>query len=327
MRWWGVARGSPTTPSLPPLVIIAGATASGKTALALQLCTSLSGAEIVSADSRQVYRGMDIATAKPSATELQVAPHHCLDLVAPDVPFTAADYQRAALAALAGIAERGGIALLVGGTGLYLRAIARGYPLDEGSSDPLLRAELEARIAQEGVEALGAELQQRDAAAAGSVDLRNPRRVIRALERAILTGSALPPPPQGYPAPLVWLGLRHQPPAHRRAINARVDEHFAAGLLEEAARLRSRYPEDLPAFSAMGYREAFDVLAGRCDVATARARDAQRTWAYARRQRTWFRSEPDITWLEAGEGAAAAAADVLAPFLGQLAQGDYAGGR
>ncbi len=212
-RWSGVARGSPTTPSLPPLVIIAGATASGKTALALQLSASLPGAEIVSADSRQVYRGMDIATAKPSAAELQVAPHHCLDLVEPDAPFTAADYQRAALAALAGIAERGGIALLVGGTGLYLRAIARGYPLDEGSSDPLLRAELEARNADEGVEALGAELRQRDAAAADVVDLRNPRRVIRALERAILTGSALPPPPRGIPRAPRLAGTA--PPASR----------------------------------------------------------------------------------------------------------------
>ena len=328
MHWSGVAsRGRPITASLPPLVVIAGATASGKTALAVRLAEWLPGAEVVSADSRQVYRGMDIATAKPSAAELELAPHHCLDLVAPDAPFTAADYQRAALAALAGIAERGGIALLVGGSGLYLRTIARGFPLDEGSSDPALRAELEARYASAGLQQLGDELRRRDPAAADVVDLRNPRRVIRALERATLTGSALPPRPLGYPGPVTWLGLRRPPPAHRRAIEARVDAHFDAGLLEEAERLRARYGEDLPAFSAMGYREAFDVLAGRSDIVTAKARDAQRTWAYARRQRTWFRSEPDIAWLEVGEGTAAAARELLASFLRQVGRGDYAGAR
>ncbi len=138
---------------------------------------------------------------------------------------------------------------------------------------------------------------------------------MRALERAIVTGSGLPPQPQGYPAPVIWLGLAREPADHRQAIDARVDAQFAAGLLEEAAGLRTRYGEDLPAFSAMGYREAFDVLAGRRDPASARAVDAQRTWAYARRQRTWFRSEPEVHWLEAGEGLADRAWSVLTPFL------------
>jgi tRNA dimethylallyltransferase len=325
MRWRAAWWGSPVTPELPPLILIAGATATGKTALAVSLVQHLPGAEIVSADSRQVYRGMDIGTAKPTPAERSAAPHHCLDLADPDERFSAADYQRAALAALGGIAERGGIALLVGGTGLYLRAIARGFTLETGSSDPALRAELEARLAAGGLGQLTQELLERDPATAGEVDLENPRRVIRALERAVLTGSGVPPAPVGYPAPVSWLGLRQEPAAHRRAIEARIEAHFAGGLLDEAERLRSRYLEDLPAFSAMGYREAFDVLADRIDLAAAKARDAQRTWAYARRQRTWFRSEPEIAWLPAGEGSVGQALRILAPFLGRIGRADYAG--
>ncbi len=268
---------------------------------------------------------MDIATAKPTPAELAAAPHHGLDLVDPDEPFTAADYRDVALGALAGIAGRGAVALLVGGTGLYLRTIARGLPLGASDTDPALRAELDARVAAEGLAGLVDELTGLDPAGAASIDLRNPRRVVRALERARLTGSASPPQPEGYPAPVTWLGLSLDPPAHRRRIRARIDDHFDSGLLDEAARLRARYPEDLSAFSAMGYREAFDVLAGRCTLGQAMARDANRTWAYARRQRTWFRSEPGIHWLEAGEGAAGAAKASLEPWIEHIGSGDYAG--
>ena len=257
---------------------------------------------MISADSRQVYRGMDIATAKPTLQERAAAPHHGLDLVDPDERFSAADYRQAALAALRGIAARRGLGLLVGGTGLYLRTIARGLPLDRGDSDPILRARLEARLEADGLEALTADLCALDREAAAAIDMRNPRRVVRALERATLTGSARPPEPQGYPAPVTWLGLRLEDAEHRRRIASRIDEHFERGLLEEAARLRERYPEDLSPFSAMGYREAFDVLAGRSDLETAKTVDASRTWAYARRQRTWFRAEPRSPGSPRGRG-------------------------
>lgn len=268
---------------------------------------------------------MDIATAKPTREEQAAAIHHGIDLVDPDERFTAADYREAALVSLAGIAERGGIGLLVGGTGLYLRTIARGLPLGHADSDPELRARLDDRYETEGLDPLVAELRAIDPDGSGSIDLQNPRRVVRALERATLTGSAAPPTPQGYPAPATWLGLRPDDLEHRERIAARIDEHFEQGLLDEAARLRERYPEDLGAFSAMGYREAFDVLAGRSDVESAKAVDASRTWAYARRQRTWFRSEPEIAWLEAGEGSARAAREHLAPWLEEIGRGDYAG--
>jgi tRNA dimethylallyltransferase len=327
MRSPGAAARFPTTPDLPPLIVIAGATATGKTALAVRLAQGLPGSEIVSADSRQVYRDMDIATAKPTAHDLAAAPHHGLDLVDPDERFTTADYMVAALEALRGIAARDGLALLVGGTGLYLRAVARGLPLAQGDSDEAVRAELDDRFARDGLAALVEELRRRDPAAAETIDLRNPRRVIRGLERVILTGSATPPPAQGYPAPVTWIGLRREPEPHRHDIAMRIEEHFASGLLDEAARLRDRYPEDLTAFSAMGYREAFDVLAGRCSTDEAKARDANRTWAYVRRQRTWFRSEPDVSWLPAGEGSLEAAATALAPFLRGIGRDDYAGPR
>ena len=306
-------------------MVVAGATATGKTALALELARRLPGAEIVSADSRQIYRGLDIGTAKATLAEQATVPHHGLDLVEPDAPFTASDYRRAALAALEAIAGRGGLAFLVGGTGLYLRTVARGLPLDTGTTDASVREDLEARLARDGLASLVTALEQRDPVAAASVDRRNPRRVVRALERAMVTGSGLPPPPVGYAAPVIWLGLAREPAEHRAAISARVDEQFALGLLDEAARLRARFSEDLPAFSAMGYREAFDVLAGRRDLGAAKALDAQRTWAYARRQRTWFRSEPEVHWLATGEGVTARAWDVLGPFLRGVGRDGYAG--
>jgi tRNA dimethylallyltransferase len=245
---------------------------------------------------------MDVGTAKPTPAERVTVPHHCLDLADPDERFTAAQYRLAALTALAGIAARGGVALLVGGTGLYLRAVARGLSFDRGDSDATVRSDLESRLAADGLAALVAELRSRDAAGATRIDLRNPRRVVRALERTIVSGSALPPAPTGYGGPSTWIGLTREPADHRRAIEARAREQFENGLLLEAERLLGGYPAGLPSFSAMGYREAFDVLAGRCDLETAIAADARRTWAYARRQRTWFRAEPGIAWLPVGEG-------------------------
>ncbi|CAN5777377.1 tRNA (adenosine(37)-N6)-dimethylallyltransferase MiaA [soil metagenome] len=294
----------------------------------MALASRFGGAEIVSADSRQVFRGMDIGTAKPSPADRAAAPHHGLDLVAPDEPFSAADFRRHALLALEGIAARGGLALLVGGTGLYLRAVARGLPLERSGSDPDVRRELEARLASEGLADLAAELDRLDPGAAGSVDHANPRRVVRALERAIVTGSAAPPEPLGYGAPVLWLGLRVPDAVHREAIAERARRQFEAGLLDEAAGLGARFDEALPAFSAMGYREAFDVLAGRSDVATAVERTIARSVAYARRQRTWFRSEPGVTWLDPGEGGSVAAAtDLMGRFLraaaGSWSRADY----
>ena len=181
---------------------------------------------------------MDIGTAKVSAADRARVPHHGLDLVDPDEPFTAADYRRAARSALEGIAARGGMAIMVGGTGLYLRAVARGFPLDETGHDPQVRADIEARLVGEGgLHQLVAELRSVAPGVAARTDLANPRRVVRALERVTVHGDTPPPPPQGYPAPSVWIGLQVEPAIHRDWIADRARAQFANGLLEEAAGL------------------------------------------------------------------------------------------
>ena len=288
----------------PPLIVICGATATGKTGLSLELAQSIPGAEIISADSRQVYRGMDIGTAKVTAAQRALVAHHGLDLADPDETFTAADYQHAADEALRTIAAKGGVAVLVGGTGLYLRAVARGLPLRETGRDAIVRAGLERRLAGEGLHVLVAELRSGAPRVAARTDLANPRRVVRALERASVHGDELPPEPRGYPAPSAWIGLQVETAQHRDWIANRARAQFESGLLDEAAALRTRYDPGLPALTAFGYHEAFAVLDGSLTLEEGIERDATRTWQFARRQRTWFRAEPDVKWFDQPVGAA-----------------------
>jgi tRNA dimethylallyltransferase len=302
---------------LPPLIVVAGATATGKTGLSIRLAEQIPGAEIISADSRQVYRGMDIGTAKVSAADQTRVPHHGLDLVDPDQPFTAADYLAAAMVALREIGARGGIAILVGGTGLYLRAVARGVPLDATGHDPETRAEVEQQLEAHGLHALVEELTGLAPNMAAATDLANPRRVVRALERARLHGDAPPPLPRGYPARSVWIGLHVEPEVHRRWIGDRARAQFAAGLIDEAASLRQRYDPSSRAFSAVGYREAFDVLDGRLTIDEAIAQDIVRNNQFARRQRTWFRAEPGVHWLDAASPFVLDDASLLAANVSQ----------
>ena len=287
--------------AMPPMLVIAGATATGKTGLSIELARALRAdgiaAEVISADSRQVFRGLDIGTAKAPLAERKDVPHHGLDLVDPDGPFSVAHFLRHANAALVGIAERGGMAILAGGTGLYLRAVARGLDADALPSDPDTRAAVEGLLAREGLGAAVARLHRLAPKRAAATDLANPRRVARALEIAELAGDAPPPPPRGYPGPVAWLGLHVHGPQHRAWIAQRARGQFDAGLVDEARSLRERYDPDLPAFSAIGYREAWALLDGVIDRETAIERDAQRNVAFAKRQSTWFRSEPAIEWL------------------------------
>ena len=203
------------TTAAPPLLVVAGATATGKTGLAIRLAEWIAGqgrpAEIISADSRQVFRGLDIGTAKVSAAERARVPHHGLDLVDPDEPFSVADFVRHARTALAGIAERDGVAILAGGTGLYLRAVARGLDADALPSDPEVRARLEAELSTNGLDPLVERLRRLAPTRAAQIDLRNPRRVVRALEIAELQGDAGVPEPLGYDGPVAWLGLTVEP--------------------------------------------------------------------------------------------------------------------
>jgi tRNA dimethylallyltransferase len=291
------------TAGSPPLLVIAGATATGKTGLAVDVAERLVGegipAEIISADSRQVYRGLDIGTAKVSVEDRRSIRHHGLDLVAPDQPFSLADFASHARDVLTGIAARGGLAILAGGTGLYLRAVARGIATDALPVDAEVRARLEAEFLAVGLDPLVERLRATAPERAARVDLRNPRRVIRALEIVAVDGGiGLLPQPRGYDGPQAWLGLAVEPATHREWIAHRARAQFDAGLIDEARTLRERYDPGLPAFSAIGYREAWAVLDGRLDRDAAITEDARRNLAFAKRQRTWFRAEPDIAWLD-----------------------------
>jgi tRNA dimethylallyltransferase len=287
----------------PPLVVIAGATATGKTELAIRLAEGVARSgrpvAVISADSRQVFRGLDIGTAKVGDADRKRAPHFGLDLVDPDRSFSVADFAQHAKGVLGDVGRRDGVAILAGGTGLYLRAVARGIDTDALPSDPAVRARVETELIADGLPALAARLQGLAPQLAETVDLRNPRRVVRALEIAELAGDAGRPPNRGYPGSVAWLGLTVEPAEHARRIASRARAQFDAGLIEEARGLRDRYDPALPAFSAIGYREAWAVLDGGLTRDAAIELDAQRNVAFAKRQRTWFRSEPDITWLDA----------------------------
>jgi tRNA dimethylallyltransferase len=302
-----------TPPRHPPLLVIAGATATGKTGLAIAVAERLVGegirAEVISADSRQVFRGLDIGTAKASIAERRGIPHHGLDLVEPDAPFSLADFAAHARDALAGIADRDGLAILAGGTGLYLRAVARGIATDALPADPEVRARLEAEFLAVGLDPLVERLRAAAPERAAAVDLRNARRVVRALEIAAVDGGVgVLPEPRGYGGPVTWIGLAVERPTHLGWIATRARSQFDAGLIEEARGLRDRFDPGLPAFSAIGYREAWAVLDGRSTRDAAIAEDARRNAAFAKRQRTWFRAEPDIAWFDATSGPPAEAA-------------------
>ncbi len=287
----------------PPLLVIAGATATGKTGLAIRVALAMREegvpAEVISADSRQVFQGLDIGTAKATLAERQGVPHHGLDLVAPDTPFSVADFVAHVEDVLPPLAAAGGLAILVGGTGLYLRAIARGLDTAALPSDPAVRARLETEFLAVGLEPLVERLRTVAPDRAARIDAQNPRRVVRALEIATLDGGQGPlPAARGYDGPVTWIGLTVDASTHASRIAKRARAQFDAGLIEEARALRERYDPALPAFSAIGYREAWAVLDGTLTREAAIAEDARRNQAFAKRQRTWFRAEPDVTWLD-----------------------------
>jgi tRNA dimethylallyltransferase len=297
-------------PGPPPLIVVAGATATGKTELGIRLGEALIAegrpATVISADSRQVYRGLDIGTAKVTAADRARVPHAGIDLVGPDERFALSDYVAHARSVLTEVAEEDGVALLVGGTGLYLRAVARGLDLDALPDDPEIRTRLEREFAAEGLEPLAARLQAVAPTLAAEVHLANPRRVIRALEIAELRGDRPRPRPAGYGGRSIWIGLGVDRAEHDRRIAARARAQFEAGLIREAIELRERFDPGLPAFSAIGYQEAWAVVDGSLTLDQAIEQDIRRNVAFAKRQRTWFRAEPDVTWLDA-------TADDLAP--------------
>ena len=270
---------------------------------------------MVSADSRQVFRGLDIGTAKATPEERRGIVHHGLDLVEPDQPYSVAQFRAHALAALASLGARGGVGILAGGTGFWLRAVAAGIDTDALPSDADVRAGIEADLTGSGVEALAARLTALAPKLAARTDLHNPRRVVRALEIATLQGDAPLPTPVGYPAPVLGLQLIVAPGEHARRMALRARAQFAAGLVDEARALRERFDPALPAFSAIGYRESWAYLDGASTLEAAIQLDATRNVQFAKRQRTWFRSERSLGVIDATGDPLAGAAERLDPWL------------
>jgi tRNA dimethylallyltransferase len=295
-----------------PLIVVGGPTATGKTALGIELALVLADrrpAAVISADSRQVYRGLDVGTAKPTLAERRGVPHHGLDLVEPDAPFTVADFVEHVHDVLGSLARDGGVALLVGGTGFWIRAVAGGIDLDALPHDPALRSTLDAELAADGPGPLVRRLRDLAPGLAARTDLRNPRRIVRALEIATLRGDAPLPPSRGYPGPVLRIGIDVADRAvHGAWIARRAEAQLDGGILEEAAALRARFDPSLPAFSAIGYREAWDLLDRRLDRAGYLAVNVRRNVGFARRQRTWLRRERVDVVLEASDAGSTAAA-------------------
>lgn len=280
----------------PLLTAIVGPTAVGKTALAVAIAQR-DGAEIVSADSRQIYRGMDIGTAKPSQAELAAAPHHLVDIRNPDEPFSLAEFQALAAEAIAAVVARGRAPLLVGGTGQYLAAVLEGWQVPRVAPQPELRAALEREAAASGAAALHARLAAVDPAAAAQIPSSNTRRVIRALEVHAVTGRPISeqqtrePPP--YTIRTLWLS-RPRDELYARA-DARVDAMVAAGLVDEVAGLVARgYSWELPAMSSLGYIQLRPYLEGVASLESCVERLKFDTHAFIRRQNAWFRRLPNL---------------------------------
>ena len=291
----------PSSDPRPPLIVVVGPTAVGKTATAIALAEIAQG-EIVSADSRYLYRGMDIGTAKPSPEEQARVLHYLIDVTTPDRPWTLSQYQLAAVQAIGAIHARGRLPLLVGGTGQYIRAVIENWQIPPGDPSRGLRLELEADLAREGVTALAKRLREADPASAGKVDLRNPRRVIRALEVALATGESFVAQRRkgtsAYETTLVGLTLPRRELYAR--IDARVDAMLNRGLVDEVRRLAAHgYGWELPAMSALGYRQVGQYLRGECALDEAARHIKRATRQLVRRQANWFKpSDPAIRWFD-----------------------------
>ncbi len=298
----------------PPVLFIVGPTAAGKTALALSLARRFHG-EVINADSRQVYRGMDIGAAKPTAEEQRLAPHHLLDLLDPDVDFSLGEFLRLARRHIAGIAQRGHLPLVVGGAGQYVWALAEGWQVPEVPPDTQFRQALEQRAAEQGPQVLYRELQKLDPHRAAQLDPRNLRRVIRALE-VLQAGQGPTASPAGRIPPdfqPLILGLTMDRKELYRRIDRRVEQMMAAGFLEEVRRLAAQgYAVGAGPLSSPGYRELGQHLAGEISLAEAVQRTKFQTHRLARRQYAWFKTrDPRIHWLDAGDAVLLEQAEAL----------------
>jgi len=303
---------------LPPLLAVIGPTCVGKTSLSIRLAEAVGG-EIISADSRQVYRGMDIGTAKATPEERARVPHHLLDIVDPDEPLSLAEFQEMACGAVDEVLGQGRIPLLVGGTGQYVMAVLEGWRVPRVPPDDDLRRRLYHQAEQEGAEALHARLQRLDPVAAERIDARNVRRVVRALEVCLLTGQPISEQQGKLPPPyrLLILGLTLPRPGLYRRIDERVNRMLEAGLEGEVRRLVAQgYRFHLPAMSGVGYGQFAPYLAGEQNLEEVVQEIKRVTRRFVRQQATWFRAtDPRIQWLDIAQDPFDAALGLVREFL------------
>lgn len=288
-----------------PLILIVGPTAVGKTEIAIQLAERLEG-EIVSADSRLFYRGMDIGTAKPTSEEQARVPHHLIDIANPDEILSLAVFQQKAREAITDIHTRNKLPFLVGGTGQYVRAVTQGWTPPEVEPDERLREELERKKEERGIYWLYEKLKGLDPEAAEKIDPRNYRRTIRALEVILTTGRKFSEQRGQSDSPyhLVTVGLTRPREELYRRVDERIESMFANGFVDEVRGLLAKgYSPSLPTMSAIGYRECIGVMRGELTEEQAKVQIRRATRVYVRRQANWFKeSDPNIRWFRVEAG-------------------------
>ena len=287
------------------IITVEGPTASGKTSLGIEIALKYGG-EIVSADSMQIYKHMDIGSAKPAAEELAAVPHHMISIAEPTVNYSLSDYVTEARKAIADIHERGKIPVIVGGTGLYINTLINNINLSEETPNPDLRHELERYAEEQGNEALHMRLEKIDPEAARNIHMNNVKRVIRAIEIYENTGITMTEQiRRSKSAGKIYeaheYGVRYEREVLYDRINRRVDMMLGSGLVEEVkACLKLGCTRDNTSMQGIGYKEVIDYLEDKCDFDTMAERIKQESRRYAKRQITWFKRN-NITWLEPGE--------------------------
>ncbi|MBT2575214.1 tRNA (adenosine(37)-N6)-dimethylallyltransferase MiaA [Bacillus sp. ISL-51] len=283
------------------VVILVGPTAVGKTNVSIRLAKMLN-AEIISGDSMQVYKGMDIGTAKITEEEMEGVPHHLIDILEPSDSFSTADYQTMVRAKISEIANRGKLPMIVGGTGLYIQSVLYDYTFTENSGDPVFRENMEKLAAEEGAGALHAKLAAADPEAAAAIHENNTRRVIRALEILHSSGKTMSEHLKDQKREMLYnavlIGLTMDRQALYDRINERVDMMMEAGLLDEVKRLYDRDLRGSQSIQAIGYKELYEYLDGRVTLSEAVSQLKQNSRRYAKRQLTWFRNKMPVIWTD-----------------------------
>jgi tRNA dimethylallyltransferase len=286
-----------------PLVVVAGPTAVGKTAAAINLAEKLNG-EIISGDSMQVYKGMDIGTAKITDKERQKIPHHLIDILNPDTPFSAADFKYRAEKAVTSIHDRGKLPILAGGTGMYIQSLIYDYSFHHTKEDEAYRLILEAAYKEQGAKYLHTMLEKKDPEAAASVHINNVRRIIRALEIIHVTGQPLHTEEEKKkisPYNFTLIGLTMNRDQLYERINKRVDIMIESGLTAEVKKLVDQGYEHSTAMRAIGYKEMIPYIKGDISLEEAAANLKQNSRRYAKRQLTWFRNKLPVSWFDMTE--------------------------